>query len=191
MLDAWCRLCTDATRYLRRLAPSSIGCLAAIVALGVVLRVQNLNQPMRFDEAYTYLYFASQSWTRIVSDYSLPNNHILHSLLVHFCVRLWGNAPAVIRLPSLLAGIAVIPATYAAGRCFVDEPSALLAAGLVSTSTALTLYATDARGYSLVCLCFLALLVLAQYIAHSRNIAAWTLFVLFAVIGLYTIPIMI
>jgi hypothetical protein len=189
--NAWISFAGDIARFSRAQSAAARVCLLAIVVLGLGLRWASLDQPMRYDESYTYLYFAAHPWTQIVSDYSLPNNHVFFTLLVHLDVGFWGNAPAILRLPSLVPGLALLPATYVAARCFLDEPGALLATGLAATSTALTLYATSARGYSLVCLCFLLLLVLAHYLAGQRNLVAWVLFALIAVIGLYTIPIMI
>ena len=58
---------------------------------------------MRYDESYTFQYHASQDVLNLVSDYTTPNNHIFHSLLVHCSYLLWGDSPAALRLPALLA----------------------------------------------------------------------------------------
>src|SRR5450631_3222237 len=48
----------------------------------VVLRIAHLRQPMRYDEAWTFVHYASQPLSVALSDYSFPNNHVFHSLLV-------------------------------------------------------------------------------------------------------------
>jgi hypothetical protein len=71
--------------------------LIAIVVIGALLRGYYLTQPMRYDESVTYLYFASQSWTTVVSSYTYPNNHVFHSLLVKAFATILGDDPWVLR----------------------------------------------------------------------------------------------
>src|SRR5919204_3963186 len=109
---------------------------------------------MRGDEAFTYTEYASLPWFVALGDYTYPNNHLLHTLLVHGAARLLGPEPWALRLPAFVAGVLLVPATYLAARALYGPTTALIAAGLVSASGWLTLYATNARGYSLVLLCF-------------------------------------
>lgn len=168
-----------------------------LVALGVILvcavgiRVAFLAQPMRYDEAYTYLRYASKPIYVALSDYSAPNNHVFHTLLVHLSTRLLGGAPWAIRLPALLAGIALVPATYAAGRALYGRDAALLAAALVAASSALIEFSVNARGYTLLALCALLILALAVYLRRADNPAAWVLFALLSALGFYTLPVML
>ena len=71
--------------------------LIVLVAIGALLRLYYLRQPMRYDESVTYLYFASQSWTTVVSSYTYPNNHVFHSLLVKAFATVLGDDPWVLR----------------------------------------------------------------------------------------------
>src|SRR5512138_1549591 len=131
--------------------------LLGLVAIGTVLRLLYLRQPMRYDESVTYLYFAAGSWGHAVGSYTYPNNHVLHTLLVKACVIFFGNEPWVIRLPAFVAGIAMIPMTFSVGRRLFGSASAYVATGLVSASGALALYSTNARGYTMLCLATLVL----------------------------------
>ncbi len=83
--------------------------LITIVLLSIVLRLAFLSQPMRFDEAFTFLRFVSKPLSEGLTNYSEPNNHLFHTLLVHIVYSLFGDSSWVIRLPALLAGIALVP----------------------------------------------------------------------------------
>jgi uncharacterized membrane protein len=162
--------------------------LAVCILMGIMLRLQFLHQPIRTDEALTYLQFASKPLHLALSDYAAPNNHLLHTLLVFISTRLFGSMEWAIRLPAFLAGISVIPATYLAIRVLYNKHAALLAAALIATSPVMVEYSTNARGYTLQAFLFLLCLTLGQYLIYSRNRAAWGLFSLGAALGFYTIP---
>ena len=106
--------------------------LIAIVVIGALLRGYYLTQPMRYDESVTYLYFASQSWTTVVSSYTYPNNHVFHSLLVKAFATILGDDPWVLR--SLPASRGFQPPTCAdlARMALAARPTAVLTVLLYS-----------------------------------------------------------
>ena len=164
--------------------------LLCIVALAVALRLIFLNQPMRSDESTTFNDFASVPLYIGLANYFAPNNHLFHTLLVHLATR-FGSAEWLIQLPAFLAGIAIIPATYAFGRRLHNKHTALLAAGLVACSSTLIEYSTNARGYTLLTLLFLLAFLLALTLIRSRDLIMWSLFVVFSTLGFFTIPTML
>jgi 4-amino-4-deoxy-L-arabinose transferase-like glycosyltransferase len=165
--------------------------LVAIVAIGVALRLAYLAQPMRYDEAVTYMYFVRLDWADALTTYTYPNNHLFHTALAKAAVSLFGSTPWALRLPAFLAGCAVIPATYAAARALYDGRAALVAAALVAASGALILYATNARGYSLVVLAFLLLTLQGARLLRGSPSHEWVHFAVIAALGLWTIPVML
>jgi hypothetical protein len=165
--------------------------LLAIVALAAGLRLSFLGQPMRYDEAFTHAEYASRPVYVIVSKYDLPNNHVFHSLCVHAVCAVLGDAPWAVRLPAFLAGLLVIPTTYAAARALYDRPTALLSASLVAGSSILIEYSTNARGYTMITLCFLLLIRLGCALLERPSLVAWCLFALLATLGLWTVPTML
>ena len=185
-----------AARTLRQESPLHLAALGAILALATGLRLVYLSQPLRYDEAYTCLIYAcNHSPLFPLSAYYDPNNHVLHSLLVNL---VWLGAapfgplpPWALRLPAFVAGVLTVPATYVWARLAFDKQAALLAAALVATSTILIEYATFARGYSLVGLFFLLLLMLAWGLKQSNNRAGWCLFAVVGALGFLTIPTML
>ena len=54
---------------------------AAVTILGALLRLRHLGQPMRFDESMTFLLSVEEGPADVMTDYAIPNNHILHNLL--------------------------------------------------------------------------------------------------------------
>ena len=162
-----------------------------IVALATVGRLAALWQPMRYDESVTWAYFVGRSWATIVSSYQFPNNHVFFSLLAKATSALAPFQPWALRLPAFIAGVAIVPLTWAVGRRFADGATGLLGAALAAGSTSLILYSTNARGYSLVTSLFLVLLLLADRLRTSPRTASWLAFALVGALGLYTIPVML
>ena len=161
-----------------------------VILFAVVLRVVFLSQPMRFDEALTFVHFASPPLPRGLYNYASPNNHIFHTLQVHIAYRVFGDDPWAIRLPACVAGVLIVPATYLLIRRLYNRDAALLASGCAASSSALIEFSTNARGYSLVTLTFLALLVVATFLKRRPFRGAWVLFAVLAALGFYTMPIM-
>jgi 4-amino-4-deoxy-L-arabinose transferase-like glycosyltransferase len=146
---------------------------------------------MRYDESITYLLFVKLPWTDALTTYTYPNNHVFHTLLAKASVSLLGSAPWAIRLPAFVAGVLIVPATYAVARAMYGARAAILAAAIVASSGILTLYSTNARGYSLVVLAFLLLVLVAIRIQKGGPASHWITFALVAALGLWTIPVML
>ena len=162
-----------------------------ITAIAVIARLAMLWQPMRYDESVTWAYFVGRSWSTIVSSYQFPNNHVFFSLLAKLTSSVAPFEPWALRLPAFLAGVAVIPLTWAVGRRFVSPAIGLIGAAFAAGSTTLVLYSTNARGYTLVVALFLALLLLADRLRSSRRLSHWATFAALGAVGLYTIPVML
>ncbi|GAB4504488.1 MAG: hypothetical protein Fur0043_14820 [Anaerolineales bacterium] len=165
--------------------------MLGLTLLAILPRLANLNASISHDEAYTYNAFASGSLWTTISDYHLPNNHILLSLLINLTTKLLGNQPWALRIPSLLAGVVMIPMVYLLARRLYSRETAILAAGLVAVFPKLVEYSSAARGYILLELIALILLGLADYARTKKNRFAWLLLAVFSALGFFTIPIML
>jgi 4-amino-4-deoxy-L-arabinose transferase-like glycosyltransferase len=163
--------------------------LTTIIAIGVALRLMYAAQPMRYDEAVTYMYFVRLPWADALSTYTYPNNHLFHTFLAKAAVTAFGNHPWALRVPALLAGIAVIPAAYVVARELYGSRAALLAIAVLAPSGALILFSTNARGYMLMVLAFLVLTTIALRLRRGEPL--WTHFAVVAALGLWTIPSML
>lgn len=74
------------------------------------------------------------------------------------------HAPELVRLPSLVAGIAIVPLTYALGRRLIGSVPALVATALSALCPFLVYYSGEARAYS-VLMCLLLISTLAMLLA--------------------------
>jgi len=146
---------------------------------------------MRADEAYTYTEYASLSAYDSISKYTFPNNHLFHTLLVHFTTKYFGSASWAIRLPALIAGIGLIPASFTMVQRLTNVRAGLWAAALVASSNPLISYSANARGYSMTCLFTVLIVISADRIVARDQVIDWCCFVALAALGLFTIPIMI
>jgi hypothetical protein len=163
----------------------------AILVGALALRIAYLDVPLRYDEATTYDNFVSKPLYVALANYATPNNHLLNTFLAKVSVGLFGNEPWAIRLPALLAGIAVVPATFAFARVFYGRSAALLTAALVAASSTLVEYSTNARGYTLVALATLVVLLASARAVERDSIGAWAVVAVVGALGLYAVPIMI
>jgi hypothetical protein len=160
--------------------------LALITLAGLALRLTDLWRPMGADESATFLYYASKPLLVGISVYGSPNNHLFHTALMHTSFAMFGAVEWALRLPALVAGVAMIPLTYAAAI-----RARLLACALVAGWPALIDYSTDGRGYTLLC-CFVLVCAAAMAeVRRSGNRAAMAIFVISASLGFFTIPVMV
>jgi uncharacterized membrane protein len=170
--------------------PLHLAAFGITLVTGLVIRIAFLDVPLRYDEAATYDNYVSKPLYVALANYSTPNNHLLHTFLAKVSVTLFGNGTSALRLPALLAGLALIPATYAVGRALYLRSTALLAAALVASSSSLIEYSTNARGYTLVALMTLvAVLAGIRVLEHEESIGAWALIAVSGALGLYAVPI--
>lgn len=177
-------------RLTRKNAPV-YGILAGITLFSALARLVFISRAMGHDECYTYLTFAELPLKYALSDYSVPNNHIFHTVLVHLSTGLLGNYPWSVRLPAFLAGVLAAPCTYILARKHYDSTSALLAASLVAAYPLLIQYSTSARGYTLLALFTLLIFICGTMAKSHKNLAAWFLLIVFSALGMFTIPIML
>jgi hypothetical protein len=194
---AWLRsYLQDLQQFAHDLKPRSKGVMPGIVLLLVlicaaIIRVDRLNEEISHDEAYTYVVFSSTSVFNIITNYHLPNNHVLNSLIIDLSTHLFGNQPWAVRLPALLAGLLLITATYALARQLYDQYTGLLSAILVTILPGAIFYSARGRGYVLVSLFTMLSLLLANYIRKNNNLFAWSLLAVCCALGFYSVPVML
>ena len=178
----------DSIAYVRDSKSSHLWCCATILFGGIVLRILSLDQPIRSDESWTLLNYASRNLLQIVSLYDSPNNHVLHSVLAHVSMSMFGEDPVVLRLPAVVAGISCMPLGYWLFYRLGDRCSAIFALALIAGWPMLVDYSTNARGYSMLVCFTLALLICADVMRARASIFAAGGYVLICALGLYTIP---
>jgi hypothetical protein len=135
-----------------------------IVATGAALRLKFLQTPMAYDEAYSFTNFARRPLVEALSDFNNTNNHLLNTFFMHVMYRLFGQQEWALRLPVLIAGIALVAVVLPWARARIGAAPALVATALVAASPMLIDYSVNARGYTYMTLfavlldgCFLRL----------------------------------
>jgi len=163
--------------------------LGGITLIAFVLRVINLNRPILYDEAFTFIQYASRSFKYILAAYSAPNNHIFHTLLVGITYRLFGGQPWLLRLPAFTAGVLGIPATFLTARRFLTSLQSLAASLLVAIMAGFINYSTNGRGYTLVTLFALLLANFAALLVERQSKSALIAYAMTGALGFFTIPV--
>jgi hypothetical protein len=178
-------------RYLSCETKWHVSSLGLITFGGILARVTYLSEPPRVDESLTYVAFAKRSIVHVLTLYPAPNNHVLHSVLVWISCRVLGNSLWAMRLPALLAGVALILLVYLTARRLAGRNAALLAAGLIAVSGPFVLYSVNARGYAQQAVLLVVMLYLATELVAGATASYWVLFAAATVAGFWTAPTML
>lgn len=129
--------------------------LVIIFIISCVIRALYLNQPIRGDEATTFIDFAQKPLISGLSNYVSTNNHLFHTLLVHISYKIFGYSLWSIRLPSFIFGLFIIPLSYITTRMFYNKYAAIISSAIMAASSRLIEFSTNARGYTMICFFFL------------------------------------
>ncbi len=125
--------------------------LAALTVLAALLRLTALGaQSLWYDEAFTPLHVLHPSlFTTLESLPKTENSPPLWYLVEWFDYRLFGSGAFALRLPSAIAGIALVPVAWAIGRELADRAAAIACAALVAVGPLFVWYSQEARAYGL------------------------------------------
>lgn len=154
--------------------------VTGLTVLAAVLRFTRIaHQSFWYDESFTVL-LVRHSPSQMLG--LLPQTELtppLYYLLAWPWARVFGYGEAGLRSLSALAGVATIPAVYAAAAKLISRRAGLTAAAIASCSPLLVWYSQEARSYAVLIL-FTSLSLLAFAHARSpqpttRRLAAWAL----------------
>jgi uncharacterized membrane protein len=125
--------------------------LAALTLLAALLRLTSLGaQSFWYDEAFTPLHVLHPSlFTTLEWLPKTENSPPLWYVIEWFDYRLLGSGAFALRLPSALAGIALVPVAWAIGRELADRAAAIACAALVTVGPLFVWYSQEARVYGL------------------------------------------
>lgn len=193
--SAWSRFKEDLKdvreRYLKRTSVEHKRLVALILLMGAAVRIGLMLRPITADEALAYMSFARQPVGGLLTDYSLPLNHFLHTLLAKWSTGLFGVSGFTLRLPAMLAGMLALPLFYLFTRSMFNRYIALMALGLAAAFPLQAEVGALAHGYSLTWLALMLALVLGRHLAKENN--PWTAVLLGVVLalGMWSHPSMI
>lgn len=123
--------------------------LGALFAVGIAFRLLHLGDPIRYDEAFTYLCYAGRPLWEALTDYSTANNHFLNTLLVRLAASALGDQAAAWRLPNLLAGLGTIILAGVIAKRWFGRGAGVVAVTVTCISPVMAHFSVLARGYGL------------------------------------------
>jgi mannosyltransferase len=147
--------------------------VVAVTLLGLVIRIPIARQPLFADELSTYWIVTEHGLRSLLStvhsdaEITPPLSFVASWATAHI-----DHSPLALRLPSLVAGVLSIPATYLVGARTVGRRAGLLAATIVALSPFMIYYSGEARAYSLLMLLGLCS-TLAMLLAADTGRARW------------------
>jgi uncharacterized membrane protein len=111
----------------------------------------------------------------------------LYFLVVSAVSQVFGTSEVALRLASMAAATALVPACYAVTRRFASPRTALIAAGLVTVSPLVHYYSVEARSYALLQLETAAILYAAlRVLGAPRQWRWWLVLTLALTVQLWT-----
>lgn len=155
---------------------------------GVVLRAMLLGRPISIAEADPFMDFAIRPVGEIISDYSLPKNHVFHNLLTHLSTAVLGTGVVPLRLPDFLAGVLCLPLFYLFVRAMFNRYIALTTLAIVACSGPLIGVGALALGFGICWFCFTASLLLGRHFIKSNDLTSAMLIAVVNALGLWTMP---
>jgi 4-amino-4-deoxy-L-arabinose transferase-like glycosyltransferase len=165
------------TEPTRPAIPIETWALAAIVALGAILRLATLTSQSYWSDEATTVHEVHLSlgalWHAVRVNESSPP---LYFFTAWPWAKLFGTSEAALRSLSALFGIGLIPVAYLCGRELVSRRAGLLTAALVAVNPFMIWYSQEARAYMMFAtLCALSLLFFARArrTRSPRDLAAW------------------
>jgi 4-amino-4-deoxy-L-arabinose transferase-like glycosyltransferase len=150
--------------------------LAVLVALALVLRQRSLESAgiLDIDEARLTLAaqgVATHGWPVFPSG-KLYTRGLLQSFLMAPSVALLAPLELAARLPSMVAGAALVLVVYLYGRRLAGSGAGLFAAALVATSVPLIAQSREAWFYAIFTLCWMVALLLLDRAVASGSFRA-------------------
>lgn len=144
--------------------------LTLVTLIGALLRWQTLAEPLWLDELHTG-WVVSAQWSDISPRAAAGNQAPAYFYIPWLSTKLGGPTPLALRLPSLLAGILVIPGSgWLVWRWTRSSVAGLLVATLMAIDRDFVFYGAEARVYAM--LQFVGLIHIAAFLSWQRH-AAW------------------
>jgi hypothetical protein len=125
---------------------------AAIVAVGAWARLESVNASLWLDEFGTLWVIQDGFWAMCARSIEFQGQSPFYYFLAWLSVATLGEAEWVLRLPSLVAGIALVGALYWTGSLVAGRRAGLWAAGGAWLTAPAIVASVDARPYALTLL---------------------------------------
>jgi len=166
-----------------RLAWAAVG---GLTVLALILRLHHFLEPVAGDEVSTAYIVRGNSFTGALSDLSSDKeiSPPLFFMLAWASAKL-GSAPELIRLPSLIAGVASIPLVFLVGRKAVGTVCGLLAATVMTLTPFMIFYSADGRTYAVAIALLLGSTLAMLHAIESGRARTWVIYGVLTALAMY------
>lgn len=166
--------------------------LLFIIAVSGAIRLSGVERSVRIDESTTMRLYASQSPSEFLLDFSDTNNHFFNTLLMHIQYRLLGiDEDWKLRVHVFFIGILVTLATYYLGKELYNPTIGIVASALTSILYMLVEFSINARGYIIITLIYIGLLLLIHRARNRADLRLWGAIGLLTILGFFVSPIFV
>lgn len=127
--------------------------LAVLTVFALFIRLLNIDKPsgLWYDEMLTYIVSSKTFPTGIIDTILKQDFHMpLYYFYVHFWMKIFGTNDIVLRLSSVVWGVATIPAFFYLGKEFKSEKFGYLLASIACLSPIMIYYSQEVRFYSML-----------------------------------------
>jgi hypothetical protein len=161
--------------------------LAGLTALALALRALEIDQSLFGDELYAYYEVQGRSFGDMMTTvYEGPEVTPHLFFILAWATAKLGDPTIWVRLPSLVCGVLLVPATYALGALTVGRRAALFGAAIVTLAPFAIFYSVEARPYATLALATtLSTIALSRALDDGRK-AWWAAYALASLAAMYT-----
>jgi uncharacterized membrane protein len=156
-----------------------------LLTLALVLRLVFINQSLWLDEGIEALALMGRQGPLLfyaVADYQPPLYHFIGYAVTH----LLGYSEFVLRLPSLISGVATVYFVYKIGEYLGGQKTAKIAGLLAATNPLLIYYAGEGRTYAMTAFFVTASFYYFLQLLKSPSTKLYILYAMFTVLFLWT-----
>src|SRR3990167_6878531 len=161
--------------------------IVLMLTAGLILRFLKLNQSLWLDEAINVNFVENLNLKSLIFEYSIGDFHppLYHALLKGW-ILLFGTSEIVVRLPSVILGLATVYVTYLIAKKLFEKKTALISATLIATSPLHIYYSQEARMYMLAAFFTSLSVYFFVSVFKKETLIYWVGFVISTILMLYT-----
>lgn len=163
--------------------------VTSLIVLGIIARATRLGESLWYDEIAAFTTYGKHGPGQIIGNFFDASNHIFHTLLSSWSVKLFESdlgSELALRLPALLFSLGGIVCVYCLAKISINRRAAIIAGLLMAVFPVAVLEGSEARGYSMM-IFFSALSTLLFVITRARNEPwIWCIYAGICALGVWT-----
>jgi len=161
--------------------------LYSTIIIGISFRIYNLQLPITWDAAYTYLNFLDEGISEIFN-YKTPNNHQFYSIITKLIINILNDNIYTLRLAAIFFGSINLILIFFIVKYISKKSMGVISSLLMSTLPIIIHYDSVARGYSIITTCSLLLLLFAFKFIKTNSLKVFIPMIFISAIGIFTLP---